>query len=228
NVNKMKSKEALFRSSLFTPAELEKLLPITNPQASDSANLDALVEMLVLAGRSIPHVLMMLVPEAWQDNKLMDPHRKAFYKYHASMMEQWDGPAALVFTDGERIGATLDRNGLRPIRYCVTKRARIVIESEAEVVQIEPSDGLEKGRISTGKMIVADLTEGKIMYDDEVKRSVYEHKHYYNWIIQNRLKLRLEPEPESFEEKYDPATLIHRQNAFGYSNEDIRTILVPM
>lgn len=228
NVNKMKSKEALFQSSLFTPEEIAKLLPITNPQASDSANLDALVEMLVLAGRSIPHVLMMLVPEAWQDNKLMDPHRKAFYKYHASMMEPWDGPAALVFTDGERIGATLDRNGLRPMRYCVTKSGRIVMASEAGALQIDPRDVLEKGRITPGKMIVADLTEGKIMYDDEVKRSVYEHKHYYNWIIQNRLKLRLEPEPESFEEKYDPATLIHRQNAFGYSNEDIRTILVPM
>lgn len=110
NVNKMKSKEALFKSTLFSDDEIKKLVPITNPEASDSANLDALVEMLVLSGRSIPHVMMMLVPEAWQDNKLMDPHRKAFYKYHASMMEPWDGPAALVFTDGKRIGATLDRS----------------------------------------------------------------------------------------------------------------------
>ncbi len=131
NVNKMKSKEALFKSTLFTDEELQKLLPITSPDGSDSANLDALVEMLVLSGRTIPHVMMMLVPEAWQDNKLMDPHRKAFYKYHASMMEPWDGPAALVFTDGTRIGATLDRNGLRPLRYCVTRSGRVVAGSEA-------------------------------------------------------------------------------------------------
>lgn len=228
NVNKMKSKEALFRSTLFTEEELRKLLPITNPQNSDSANLDALVEMLVLSGRSVPHVLMMLVPEAWQDNKLMDPHRKAFYKYHASMMEPWDGPAALVFTDGERIGATLDRNGLRPLRYCVTREGRIVMASEAGALPVDPKDILEKGRITPGKMIMADLSRGRIMYDDEVKKSVYEHKHYYNWIIQNRLKLRLEPEPEGFEEKYDPSTLTQRQNAFGFTNEDLRMILVPM
>jgi glutamate synthase (NADPH/NADH) large chain len=228
NVNKMKSKEGLFKSTLFTPDEIRKLLPITNPQASDSANLDALVEMLVLSGRSIPHVLMMLVPEAWQDNKLMDPHRKAFYKYHASMMEPWDGPAALVFTDGVRIGATLDRNGLRPLRYCVTRSGRIVMASEAGALAIDPKDVLEKGRITPGKMVMADLTKGRVMYDDDVKKSVYEHKHYYNWIIQNRLKLRLEPEPESFEEKYDASTLRQRQNAYGFTNEDLRMILIPL
>jgi glutamate synthase (NADPH) large chain len=228
NVNKMKSKEALFKSALFTDEDLKKLLPITNPQASDSANLDALVEMLVLSGRTIPHVLMMLVPEAWQDNKLMDPHRKAFYKYHASMMEPWDGPAALVFTDGKRIGATLDRNGLRPLRYCVTRSGRIVMASEAGALPIDPKDVLEMGRITPGKMIMADLGKARVIYDDEVKKSVYESKHYYNWIIQNRLKLRLEPEPNVVDEKYDEGTLIQRQNVYGYTSEDLRMILMPM
>ena len=228
NVNKMKSKEALFKSTLFSDDEIKKLVPITNPEASDSANLDALVEMLVLSGRTIPHVMMMLVPEAWQDNKLMDPHRKAFYKYHASMMEPWDGPAALVFTDGKRIGATLDRNGLRPLRYCITRNGRIVMASEAGALPIKPKDILEKGRITPGKMIMADLEKAKVMYDDEVKKSVYQKKPYYNWIIQNRLKLRLEPEPETFEEKFDASTLLQRQNAYGFSREDLKMILVPM
>jgi glutamate synthase (NADPH/NADH) large chain len=228
NVNKMKSKEALFQSSQFTESELKMLLPITNPQYSDSANLDALVEMLVLSGRSLPHVLMMLVPEAWQDNKLMDPHRKAFYKYHASMMEPWDGPAALVFTDGCRIGATLDRNGLRPLRYCVTRSGRVIAASEAGALKIDAKDVLEKGRITPGKMLMVDLEKGKVFDDEKVKRSVYEGKPYYNWIIDKRLKLRLEPVPENFEEEFESNTLAQRQQAFGYSREDLKTILTPM
>lgn len=228
NVNKMKSKEALFRSTLFTDEELKMVLPVTSPEGSDSANLDALVEMLVLAGRPIPHVMMMLVPEAWQDNKLMDPHRKAFYKYHASMMEPWDGPAALVFTDGQRIGATLDRNGLRPLRYCVTRSGRVVMASEAGALPVPPKDVLEKGRITPGKMMLIDLEQGKVFDDEKVKRSVYEGKPYYQWIIENRLKLRLEPEQEYYEDNFDPKTLTQRQNAYGYSAEDLKTILVPM
>src|SRR5688572_27712701 len=228
NVNKMKSKEALFKSTLFTDDELKKLLPITSPDGSDSANLDALVEMLVLSGRSIPHVMMMLVPEAWQDNKLMDPHRKAFYKYHASMMEPWDGPAALVFTDGKRIGATLDRNGLRPLRYCVTRSGRLVAASEAGALPVDPKDVLEKGRITPGKMLMIDLESGKVLDDEKVKRSVYEGKSYYNWIIQNRIKLRLEPDSEWVEESFDEKTLVQRQNAYGYTTEDLKTIITPM
>jgi glutamate synthase (NADPH/NADH) large chain len=228
NVNKMKSKEALFKSTLFTEDELKKLLPITSPDGSDSANLDALVEMLVLSGRTIPHVMMMLVPEAWQDNKLMDPHRKAFYKYHASMMEPWDGPAALVFTDGVRIGATLDRNGLRPLRYCVTRSGRVIAASEAGALTIDPKDVLEKGRITPGKMLMIDTEKGKVLDDEKVKRSVYEGKSYYNWIIQNRLKLRLEPEVEWVETSFDEKTLVQRQNAYGYTSEDIKTIILPM
>lgn len=228
NVNKMKSKEALFKSSLFTDEELKMVLPVTNPEGSDSANLDALVEMLVLAGRPIPHVMMMLVPEAWQDNKLMDPHRKAFYKYHASMMEPWDGPAALVFTDGNRIGATLDRNGLRPLRYCITRSGRVVMASEAGALPVPPKDVLEKGRITPGKMMLIDLEQGKVFDDEKVKRSVYEGKPYYQWIIENRLKLRLEPEQEYYEDNFDPKTLTQRQNAYGYTAEDVKAIITPM
>jgi glutamate synthase (NADPH/NADH) large chain len=228
NVNKMKSKEAMFKSTLFTDEELKMLLPITVAEGSDSANLDAMVEMLVLGGRTIPHVMMMLVPEAWQDNKLMDPHRKAFYKYHASMMEPWDGPAALVFTDGNRIGATLDRNGLRPLRYYVTRSGRIVMASEAGALPVDPKDILEKGRITPGKMMLVDLEQGKVLDDEKVKRSVYEGKPYFNWIIQNRLKLRLEPEQEWFEDNFDEKSLEQRQNAYGYTTEDIKTIITPM
>src|SRR6187549_3073604 len=228
NVNKMKSKEALFKSTLFTDDEIKKLLPITNPQLSDSANLDALVEMLVLAGRPISHVMMMLVPEAWQDNKLMDPHRKAFYKYHASMMEPWDGPAALVFTDGIRIGATLDRNGLRPLRYCITRSGRVVMASEAGALPVDPKDILEKGRITPGKMMLVDLDQGKVLDDEKVKRGIYEGKPYYNWIIQNRLKLRLEPEQDWQEDDYDDKTLTKRQQVYGYTSEDVKMLLTPM
>jgi glutamate synthase (NADPH/NADH) large chain len=228
NVNKMKSKEALFKSTEFTDEEIQKLLPITSPDGSDSANLDALVEMLVLSGRTIPHVMMMLVPEAWQDNKLMDPHRKAFYKYHASMMEPWDGPAALVFTDGTRIGATLDRNGLRPLRYCVTRSGRVVAGSEAGALPVDPKDVLEKGRITPGKMLMIDTDQGKVLDDEKVKRAVYEGKSYYNWIIQNRLKLRLEPEVEWVESSFDEKTLVQRQNAYGYTSEDTKVLILPM
>ncbi len=228
NVNKMKSKEALFKSSLFTDEELKMVLPVTTPEGSDSSNLDALVEMLVIAGRPIPHVMMMLVPEAWQDNKLMDPHRKAFYKYHASMMEPWDGPAALVFTDGSRIGATLDRNGLRPLRYYITRSGRVVMASEAGALAAAPKDILEKGRITPGKMMLIDLEQGKVLDDEKVKRSVYEGKQYYNWIIQNRLKLRLEPEQEYYEDNFDDKTLVQRQHAYGYSAEDLKAIITPM
>ncbi|HPM30781.1 MAG TPA: glutamate synthase large subunit [Chryseolinea sp.] len=228
NVNKMKSKEALFKSTLFSDDEIKKLLPITSPDGSDSANLDALVEMLVLSGRPIQHVMMMLVPEAWQDNKLMDPHRKAFYKYHASMMEPWDGPAALVFTDGIRIGATLDRNGLRPLRYCITRSGRVVMASEAGALPVDPKDILEKGRITPGKMMLVDLDQGKVLDDEKVKRAIYEGKPYYNWIIQNRLKLRLEPEQDWQEDDYDDKSLLQRQQVYGYSTEDVKILLTPM
>ena len=228
NVTKMKSKEAMMKSSLFTDDELKKLLPITDPTHSDSANLDSLVEMLVLSGRSVAHVMMMLVPEAWEDNPLMDPHRKAFYKFHASLMEPWDGPAALIFTDGERIGATLDRNGLRPGRYCVTDDHRLIVASEAGALPVDEARIVSKGRIQPGKMLMADLKQKKILYDDEIKSEVVRRAPYMDWIKDHRVKLRLLPEPNLPDTGFHEASLPRRQKCFGYTSEELRMILAPM
>ncbi|MEO1054517.1 MAG: glutamate synthase large subunit [Bacteroidota bacterium] len=228
NLNKMKSKEMLMQTTLFSEEELEMLLPVTDSNHSDSANLDAMVEMLVLSGRSLPHVMMMMVPEAWQDNKLMDTDRKAFYKYHASLMEPWDGPAALFFTDGKSIGATLDRNGLRPSRYCITKQGKLIMASEAGVLDVNPQDVIEKGRLQPGKILLADLENGKIKYDEEVKREVCAGKPYFDWIKEQRVKLRSESVPEDFKVTFDDKTLKQRQHAYGYTTEDLNFILGPM
>ncbi|MDX1628593.1 MAG: glutamate synthase large subunit, partial [Fulvivirga sp.] len=228
NVTKMQSKEATMQSDVFSDEELKMLLPVTDPSHSDSANLDALVEMLVLSGRSLPHVMMMLVPEAWQDNKLMDTQRKAFYKYHASLMEPWDGPAALIFTDGDMVGATLDRNGLRPSRYCITKQRQLIIASEAGVLPLEENQIISKGRLQPGKMLVADLKKGKVVYDEELKYEICHRKPYVDWIKQHRIKLRLEPEVEAIDARFEFSTLVQRQQLFGYTSEELKVILNPM
>ncbi|MCA6079005.1 glutamate synthase large subunit [Fulvivirga sedimenti] len=228
NVTKMKSKEAMMKSGLFTDDELHKLLPITDPTHSDSANLDALVEMLVLSGRPLPHVMMMLVPEAWEDNELMDTNRKAFYKYHASLMEPWDGPAALIFTDGEKVGATLDRNGLRPGRYCITNDDRLIVASEAGALPVDERTIIKKGRIQPGKMLMADLTKKRVVYDDEIKAEIVNKKPYLDWIKEHRVKLRLLPEPTLPDSGFHEASLTRRQKVFGYTSEELRLILGPM
>lgn len=228
NVTKMKSKEASFKSTVFTDKELQKLLPITNPEHSDSANLDAMVEMLVLEGRSLEHALMMLVPEAWQDNPTIDKKRKAFYKYQASLMEPWDGPAALIFTDGKKVGATLDRNGLRPSRYCITSNNRLIISSEAGALPVEANQIIKKGRLQPGRMIMADLEANTIKYDDEIKQKVAEAKPYSKWIKNQRIKLRLQPTPQLNEDTLSDDKLLQLQNAFGYTSEDLKVILLDM
>ena len=162
NVTKMRSKEALMHSEYFSSKELSYLMPITDPNNSDSANLDGLVELLTLSGRSLPHVMMMLVPEAWQGNKQMDANRKDFYKYHAAMMEPWDGPAALFFTNGKQIGATLDRNGLRPARYCITSDHRLIMASEAGAIVTDEAKIIKKGRLQPGKMFLIDFEKGRM------------------------------------------------------------------
>ena len=228
NVTKMKSKEAIMKSSYYSDEEFRKLLPITNPNYSDSANLDALVEMLTINGRTLPHVMMMLVPEAWQDNRLMNKKRKAFYKYHASMMEPWDGPAALIFSDGNMVGATLDRNGLRPARYCITKDDRLIISSEAGALPI-PFENIEKnGRIQPGKMLIADLKKGEIRYDDEIKKEVTSRQPYEEWTNKHRVKLRL-LKPKKVNNKVVDSKLLHvLQQVHGYTAEDLKLILKPM
>jgi len=228
NVTKMKSKEANFKSKVFSDEDLSRLLPVTNPEHSDSANLDSLVEMLVLDGRPLEHVMMMLVPEAWQDNKSIDLERKAFYKYHASMMEPWDGPAALIFTDGTRVGATLDRNGLRPSRYCITSTNRLIISSEAGALPVASSDIIKKGRLQPGRMILADLNENRVLYDEEIKNKIVKDKPYQQWIVNQRIKLRLQPVPEFQKEVLSSEKLLQLQNAFGYTSEELKVILSDM
>lgn len=228
NVNKMKSKEANMSSPLFSKKELEWLLPVTDPANSDSANLDALIELLVLGGRSLPHVMMMLVPEAWQDNSRMDAMKKAFYKYHAAIMEPWDGPAALFFTNGKQLGATLDRNGLRPVRYCITKDNRLIMASETGAIPIKPSNVLENGRLQPGKMLWLDLPNKKLYRDEEIKKEVVDNKPYFEWIKQQRIKLRLLPDPEILEEKVEADLLKKQLKAYGYTQEDLKLTIGPL
>ncbi len=228
NVNKMKTKEALMSSNLFSRKELDMLLPICDASNSDSANLDSLVELLVLGGRSLPHVMMMLIPEAWQDNTTMSATKKAFYQYHASLMEPWDGPASVCFTDGKMVGATLDRNGLRPSRYCITNDGFVVMASEAGALPIDPAKIVFKGRLQPGKMLIADLEAGRVLEDEEIKEQVASLKPYGEWIKEHRLKLKDLPHVGNYEQLLDEETLVQRQQLYGYTTEDLKVILAPM
>jgi len=227
NVNWMASKQRLFESQLFTPEEFELLLPICDKAHSDSANLDSIVEMLTLAGRSLPHAMMMVIPEAWQGNDEMDEEKKAFYEYHASLMEPWDGPASISFSDGNVIGATLDRNGLRPSRYLVTKEDVVVMASEAGVLPVDESQILMKGRLQPGKMFVVDLNQGRIISDDELKADLVKANPYKEWLQKGKVELKDLPEP-NIEEKVSNVELLKQQIAFGYSQEDLKVVLGPM
>ncbi|MEB2773899.1 glutamate synthase large subunit [Algoriphagus sp. D3-2-R+10] len=228
NLNKMKSKENLMKSKYFTDEELSRLMPITDKQKSDSANLDAMVELLTLSGRSLPHAMMMLVPEAWQDNEVMDRDRKSFYKFHASLVEPWDGPAALLFTDGKSVGATLDRNGLRPLRYFITKDNRLILSSEAGALPIREATIIEKGRISPGRMIWADLEKGRVLFDEEVKGEICRKQPYEQWVADQRIKLRLEDAPKTLTHPYSTENIKKQQTIFGYTSEELKVVLSPM
>jgi glutamate synthase (NADPH) large chain len=228
NLNWLKTSERNFTSPYFTKEEMDMLLPIITEGQSDSACLDNMIELLTLCGRSLPHVMMMLIPEAWDDNELMDPAKKAFYEFHASFMEPWDGPASISFTNGKIIGATLDRNGLRPSRYCVTSDDRVIMASETGVLPVDPSMILEKGRLQPGKMFVVDLEQGRIISDDELKQSISSQKPYSDWL--NKYKIRLEelPEPRVQFTDLHHEQVFKYQKAFGYSAEDLDTIISPM
>ncbi|UZD21451.1 glutamate synthase large subunit [Algoriphagus halophytocola] len=228
NLNKMKSKENLMKSKYFSDEELSRLMPITDKQKSDSANLDAMVELLTLSGRSLPHAMMMLVPEAWQDNEVMDRDRKSFYKFHASLVEPWDGPAALLFTDGKSVGATLDRNGLRPLRYFVTKDDRLILSSEAGALPIREATIVDKGRISPGRMIWADLEKKRVLFDEEVKGEICKSQPYEKWVADQRIKLRLEDDPKTLTHPYSTEEIKKRQTIFGYTSEELKVVLSPM
>ena len=228
NINKMKGKEALLESPYFTKSEIEKLLPICDESLSDSANFDELLELLVMGGRSLPHALMMLVPEAWQYNNQMDDRTKAFYKYNASIMEPWDGPAALCFTDGNQIGATLDRNGLRPCRYTVTHDNRLIVASETGALPIDQKLVKSKGRLQPGKMIVVDLEKGLIKFDEEIKEEIATKKPYGEWVNKHRIKLKSLPGPFSDPSFIPKEKLRELQVINGYTSELLEKILIPM
>lgn len=228
NLNWLKTSERNFTSAYFTKEEMDMLLPIITGNQSDSACLDNMIELLTLCGRSLPHVMMMLIPEAWDDNDLMDPVKKAFYEFHASFMEPWDGPASISFTNGKIIGATLDRNGLRPSRYCVTTDDRVIMASETGVLPVDPKLIKEKGRLQPGKMFVVDLEQGRIISDEELKQSICSQKPYAEWL--NKYKIRLEelPEPRVLFTELEQEQIFKYQKVFGYSTEDLDTIIKPM
>ena len=228
NVNWMKAREALLESTVFTKEELDMILPVTDEFGSDSSNLDMVVELLVLSGRPIEQVMMMIVPEAWQHHNQMSELKKSFYEYYACIMEPWDGPASLCFTDGKVVGATLDRNGLRPSRYLVTKDDVLIMASESGVIDVDPATVITRGRLQPGKMFIADLNEGRIVSDDEVKEKICSQQPYGEWLKQYKIELSSLPEPQEEIHQPDSESILHKQQAFGYSTEDLRTILKPM
>ena len=228
NRNWIKAREALFESAFFSQEELELLKPICDENGSDSANFDMALELLVLSGRSLPHALMMMVPEAWQENPTMDKSRRGFYEYHASLMEPWDGPASICFTDGKVVGATLDRNGLRPSRYMLTKDDFIIMASESGVVDVEPDNVVLRGRLQPGRIFVADLEEGRIITDDELKAQIAGQKPYANWVSEYKINITDLPAPQQSMSQPDGSLLLKYQQAFGYSFEDLKMILKPM
>ncbi|MEZ4887115.1 MAG: glutamate synthase large subunit [Chitinophagales bacterium] len=232
NYNWWQTKEIMLKSDLFTQEEFAMLFPICDPTQSDSAIFDDVVELLTLCGRSLPHVMMMMIPEAWQENTLMDDDKRAFYEYHKSLMEPWDGPASICFTDGKIVGATLDRNGLRPSRYCVTKNGHLVLASEVGVLPIPPEDIVYKGRLQPGKMLVADLEQGRIISDEELKKDICTRQPYREWLKKEKHTIADLPQSIDASHKlykaYDSKELFLRQQAFGYTKEDLTFILAPM
>jgi len=229
NVNWITSREAILESSEFTAEELKMLLPLCDHSQSDSANLDNAVELLVHSGRSLPHVMMMLIPEAWQGNDQMESYKRDFYEYHSTIMEPWDGPASISFTDGKIVGATLDRNGLRPSRYLVTNDDMLVMASETGALEIDPAKVVLRGRLQPGKIFVADLEKGYIISDDELKKDICKQQPYGEWLKQNKIEIDALPLNESkLETSLDDETLLNRQQIFGYTSEDLKMVIAPM
>ncbi|MEW5975635.1 MAG: glutamate synthase large subunit [Acidobacteriota bacterium] len=226
NRNWMRARTQTLASDLFG-ADLRKLFPIVTETGSDSATFDNALEFLVAGGRTLPHAIMMLIPEAWNKNIHMDADKQAFYEYHACMMEPWDGPAAIAFTDGRCIGAVLDRNGLRPARYMVTQSNLVVMASETGVLDIPPEEIRSKGRLQPGKIFLVDTEQGRIVDDAELKSTIVRQKPYRQWVEANRIEFDRLPEPDQIPAQ-DPDTLLQRQQAFGYTVEDLRLLMAPM
>ena len=222
----MNARQALFESDLFGD-DLKKAQPVINIEGSDSTIFDNALELLTLSGRSLPHAVMMMIPEPWTAHESMSAERKAFYKYHSCLMEPWDGPASIAFTDGTMMGAVLDRNGLRPSRYYVTKDDFVILASEAGVLPIAPENILHKGRLEPGRMFLVDMKQGRIVSDEEIKQDIVKAHPYQEWLDQNLVgfaDLKAAPElPQS-----DLNTVLQRQLAFGYTFEELRMLLTPM
>jgi len=226
NVNWMYARQSVLASSLMGD-DVRKLMPIITAGGSDSANLDNAVELLTLTGRSLPHVLSMLIPEAWSNDPTMPADVRAFYEFHASLMEPWDGPAAVAFTDGRVIGAKLDRNGLRPGRYLVTSDGLIIMASEAGVLPVRPETVRLKGRLEPGRMLLVDTEQKRLISDDEVKKHLAARQPYAQWLRDNQITLDHLPDPPHVKPT-DHKTILLRQRAFGYTDEDLKFILGPM
>jgi glutamate synthase (ferredoxin) len=225
NVNWMNARQNLIASELFGD-DIKKILPVINTNGSDSAMFDNAFELLVMGGRSLPHAMMMMVPEPWENHESMSAEKRAFYEYHSCLMEPWDGPASMAFTDGTMIGACLDRNGLRPSRYYVTKDDLVIMASEAGVLPVAPERVAIKGRLQPGRMFLVNMEEGRIISDEEIKNKIATELPYGEWLAQNRVKLAQLPEPPHVHEP-DHKTVLKRQMAFGYTFEDQRIILGP-
>jgi len=228
NINGMRARESGLSSALFGK-KLKKIMPVVVPGGSDSAAIDNVFELLILAGRDLAHVMMMLIPSAWQQDKLMDEKLKDFYKYNACLMEPWDGPAAIAFTDGTKIGAVLDRNGLRPARYVVTKKGFVVMASEVGVLDIKPADILSSGRLEPGKMFFIDTEAGRIISDDEIKSKIAARQPYGKWLKENMVELdTVRQLANSPVRQFKPANTLTLLKAFGYTREDLKVIIKPM
>jgi glutamate synthase (ferredoxin) len=225
NINWMRAREALCESPMFP--DLKKILPIVLEGGSDSAIFDNVLEFLVMAGRSLPHAILMMIPEAWQGHESMSPERRAFYEYHSCLMEPWDGPASIAFTDGTVIGAVLDRNGLRPSRYYVTKDGLVIMASEVGVLDIPPENILIKERLHPGRIFLVDTAQGRIIDDAELKQALATEHPYQEWLKQHMISIEDVPPPPHVHEP-DHETVLQRQQIFGYTHEDLRILLAPM
>jgi glutamate synthase (ferredoxin) len=226
NINWMHAGQASFVSELFG-TDIKKVLPVINTDGSDSAMFDNCLELLVMSGRELPHAMMMMIPEPWENHESMSPEKHAFYEYHSCLMEPWDGPASIAFTDGIKIGACLDRNGLRPSRYYVTKDDMVIMASEAGVLPVEPERILQKGRLQPGRMFLVDTELGRIVADEELKNKFAKVHPYQEWLNQYHVLLENLPEPPE-NTQFTHHKVLQQQQAFGYTFEDLRFILGPM
>jgi glutamate synthase (NADPH/NADH) large chain len=225
NRNWMRARETLLSSDLI-PGDINRIFPIVNPEGSDSASFDEVLELLYLGGRSLPHSILMMIPEAWENHKTMPQNRRDFYAFHSMLMEPWDGPACVTFTDGKQIGAVLDRNGLRPSRFWVTEDGLVILSSEVGVLDIAPEKIIRKGRLQPGKMFLVDIEKGRIIEDEEIKDELANQNPYSDWLHAGVVRLSELPAREHI--VYPHSSVLRRQRAFGYTEEELRILISPM